>query len=141
MDSTLVIKKSHTYCKNLQVIKTKHYVHAPRGIGWQEKTIARPRPPLIRKTINKHLMLRLCYITVHHTCMLRDSQTSTKVFLKFTTTLQHDSNITISISQNNHQASNFSQYSILYMKVFTILGCLAYQDYLSKLPCYLKLSK
>jgi len=23
---------SHTYCKNLQVIKTKHYVHAPRGI-------------------------------------------------------------------------------------------------------------
>ena len=31
MDSTLVIKNSHTYCKNLQVIKTKHYVHAPRG--------------------------------------------------------------------------------------------------------------
>ena len=22
---------SHTYCKNLQVIKTKHYAHAPRG--------------------------------------------------------------------------------------------------------------
>ena len=30
MDSTLVINNSHTYCKNLQVIKTKHYVHAPR---------------------------------------------------------------------------------------------------------------
>ena len=24
MDSTLVIKNSYTYCKNLQVIKTKH---------------------------------------------------------------------------------------------------------------------
>ena len=31
MDSTLVIKNSHTYCKNLQVIKAKYYVHAPRG--------------------------------------------------------------------------------------------------------------
>ena len=27
-------KSSHTYCKNLQVIKTKHYAHAPRGIDW-----------------------------------------------------------------------------------------------------------
>ena len=25
---------AHTYCKNLQVIKTKHYTHAPRGIDW-----------------------------------------------------------------------------------------------------------
>ena len=24
-------KNSHTYCKNLQVIKTKYYTHAPRG--------------------------------------------------------------------------------------------------------------
>ena len=40
-------------------------------------------------------MLQLRYITVHHTCMLRESQTSTQVSLKFTTTHQHDSNITI----------------------------------------------
>ena len=33
---TLVIKNSHTYCKNLLVIKTKYYAHAPRGIDWQE---------------------------------------------------------------------------------------------------------
>ena len=33
--------------------KPQHYAHAPRGIDWYEKTIARPRPPLIRKTINK----------------------------------------------------------------------------------------
>ena len=27
--------KELTYlCKNLQVIKTKHYAHAPRGIDW-----------------------------------------------------------------------------------------------------------
>ena len=34
MDSTLDIKNSHTYCKNLLVIKTKYYAHAPRGIDW-----------------------------------------------------------------------------------------------------------
>ena len=34
MDSTLVIKNSHTYCKNLLVIETKYYAHAPRGIDW-----------------------------------------------------------------------------------------------------------
>ena len=34
-------------------METKYYVHAPRGIDWYEKTIARPRLPLIRKTINK----------------------------------------------------------------------------------------
>ena len=34
MDSTLVIKNSHTYCKNLLVIKMKYYAHAPRGIDW-----------------------------------------------------------------------------------------------------------
>ena len=27
-------KNSCTYCKNLQVIKTKYYVHSPRGIDW-----------------------------------------------------------------------------------------------------------
>ena len=37
----------------LLVIKTKYYAHAPMVIDWSEKTIARPRPPLIRKTINK----------------------------------------------------------------------------------------
>ena len=31
MDSTLVIKNLHTYRKNLLVIETKYYAHAPRG--------------------------------------------------------------------------------------------------------------
>ena len=83
------------------------------GIDWQEKTIGRPRPPLIRKTINEYLMLRICYTTVHHTCMLRESQTSTQVFLQSTTTHQHDSNITIFISQNYCNESNIS-YSVIY---------------------------
>ena len=34
MDSTLVIKNSHTYCKNLLVIKTKYNAHDPRGVYW-----------------------------------------------------------------------------------------------------------
>ena len=39
-----------------------------------------------RKTINKYFMLRLRYITVHHTCMLRESQTPTHVFFNSTIT-------------------------------------------------------
>ena len=31
-DSTLVIKNSHTYCKNLLVIEPKYYTHAPREL-------------------------------------------------------------------------------------------------------------
>ena len=27
-------KNSQTYCKNLLVIETKYYAHAPRGIDW-----------------------------------------------------------------------------------------------------------
>ena len=38
------------------------------------------------KTINKYFMLRLRYITVHHTCMLRESQTPTQVFFNSTIT-------------------------------------------------------
>ena len=28
---TLVIKNSHTYCKNLKALETKYYAHVPRG--------------------------------------------------------------------------------------------------------------
>ena len=59
----LVIKNSHTYCKNYKSSKTKHYAHAPRGIDWQKKTNARPRPPLIRRTIKEHLMFQICHTT------------------------------------------------------------------------------
>ena len=39
-----------------------------------------------RITINKYLMLQLRYITVHHTFMLRESQTPTHVFFNSTIT-------------------------------------------------------
>ena len=71
----------------------------------------RSSPTANHKEDNKKTMLRLHHVTVHHTCMLRESQTLTQVSLKFTPTHQHDSNITIFISQNNHKESNFSQYS------------------------------
>ena len=55
----------------------------------------------------------------HHTCMLRDLQTSTQVFLKFTTTQIACSNITTFISQNNYQLSNFSQ-CLIHFQVFIL---------------------
>ena len=39
-----------------------------------------------RTAIQKQIMLRLHHITVHLTCMLRESQTLEQVFLKSTTT-------------------------------------------------------
>ena len=91
--------------------KPRHYTHAPRGIDWQEKTIARPRPPLIRRAIKEHLMFQICYITFtiracYGTCKLQHKHLSNSQLLN-----QHDFDIITSISQNNHQASNFSQYS------------------------------
>ena len=47
--------------------------------------------------------------------------TSTLVFLKFTIINQHDFDIITSISQNNYQASNLSQYSIYSKESFTCL--------------------
>ena len=34
IDSTLVKQNSYTCCKNLLIIKTNYYAHAPRGIDW-----------------------------------------------------------------------------------------------------------
>ena len=110
---TLVIKNSYTYCKILLGLEQSTTTHAPRGIDWQEKTIARPRPPLIRKTIKETTHASNLSHNGYHTCMLRDFQTSTQVFLQSTTTHQHDSNITIFISQNYCKKSNIS-YLVIY---------------------------
>ena len=86
MDSTLVIKNSHTYCKNVQVIKNQ----ALCACSWGDRLVGkhhRSSPSATHKVDNQ--------ITPHatnfshngyHTCMLRDLQTSTQVFLKFTIT-------------------------------------------------------
>ena len=49
---TLVIRTHILIAKVYQPSKQSTTTHAPRGIDWQEKTIARPRPPLIRRTIS-----------------------------------------------------------------------------------------
>lgn len=77
---TLVIKNSHTYCKSLLVIKQsiRRMLLGERLVGVNHRSL----PTLTqRMTIIKQIMLRLRYITVHHTCMLRESQTLTQVFL------------------------------------------------------------
>src|SRR3990170_1023673 len=45
-----------------------------------------------RMTINKQIMLRLRYIAVHHTCMLRESQTSNT---SISTIHNHSTNMTL----------------------------------------------
>ena len=86
MDSTLVIKNSHTYCKNLLVIEMKYYAHAPRGDRLVGKD-HRSSPTATHKDDNQRTphVSNLSH-NGYHTCMLRDLQTSTQVFLKFTTT-------------------------------------------------------
>ena len=58
-----------------------------------------------------------------HATGLRNHNTSS-------TTYQHDPNIAIFTSQNDHKESNFSQYSMHFIwKFYYIpLGCLSYQD-------------
>ena len=66
-------------------------------------------------------MLRLHHITVHHTCMLRESQTSTQVFLKFTITqlakLQY---YYLHFSKQSSIIKLLIVFNPLYMKVFII---------------------
>ena len=86
MDSTLVIKNSHTYCKNLEVIKNQVLRACSKGDRLVGKD-HRSSPTGTHKEDNQitpHVSNLLH--NVYHTCMLRDLQTSTQVFFKFTTT-------------------------------------------------------
>ena len=86
MDSTLVIKNSHTYCKNLLVIETKYYAHAPRG-GRLVGKDHRSSPTATHKEDNARTphVSNLLH-NFNHTCMLRDLLTSTQAFFKFVIT-------------------------------------------------------
>ena len=68
-------------------------------------------PPLIRRTIKEHLMLQICYTTVTIRACYGTSKLQHKYFSNSQLLNQHNFNITTSISQNNHQVSNFTQYS------------------------------
>ena len=86
MDSHQSQRTHILIAKVYQPLKQSITMHAPRGIDWQEKTIARPRLPLMRKTIKRAPQATNLSQNFYHTCMLRDLQTSTQVFINFTTT-------------------------------------------------------
>ena len=138
MASTLVIKNSHTYCKNLQVIKTKYYTHAHRGINWQEKTIACPRSPLIRITIKEHLMFQICHTTVTiRACKVVRIPTRLLESYDFTTLRKHvDPNHTMNPHQVESMLSRDPNHRILYKTVQPRLCyglCMILLIYLSRL--------
>ena len=123
-------KNSYTYCKNLEVIKTQVLRACSQGDRLVGKDHRSPPTATHKDAKPGTLHVSILLHNFNHTCMLQDLQTSTQAFLKFTTTQQHDSNITTFISQNNYQVSNFSQYSMnLYESFYyTQLGCPSYQD-------------
>ena len=105
--------KEHTY---LLQKYTSHRNQALRACsqegGWQELTIARPRPPhkgwhstntSCSNFVTQRFTIRACY---------GNHKLQRKYFSNTQLLNYHDSNITISISKNNYQVSNFSQYSM-----------------------------
>ena len=130
MDSTLV-KRTHILIAKFQKSsKIKYYAHAPRGIDWQEKTIARPRPPLIRMHKPGTHVSNLLH-NFNHTCMLRESQTSTQAFFIITLTSMTLISLppylkTIIKYQIDHSIQ-FTSYDSFY---YTQLGCSSFQDQL-----------
>ena len=107
MDSTLVIKNSYTYCKNLQAIKNQSITRMILG----DRLVGKDHRSSLTAThkednqITPHVSNLLH--NVYHTCMLRDLQTSTQALLKFTTTQLEDLKTII-----KHQISLSIQYSI-----------------------------
>ena len=96
MDSTLVIKNSYTYCKNLQVIKNQVLRACSQGDGLVGKD-HRSSPTATHKE-DTQITSRASNLLhhAHHTCMIRDLQTLTQVFLNYIITQQHNSHITSS---------------------------------------------
>ena len=79
-------KNSYTYCKNLEVIKnssTTRMLLGGRLVGKDHRS----SPTATHKEDNQRTphVSNLLH-NIYHTCMLRDLQTSTQVFLNFTTT-------------------------------------------------------
>src|ERR687898_564985 len=99
MESTLVIKNSYTYCKNLLVIETKYYMHAT-GI--------------------KNFNTSISQIHNYSTSM---TLISPSPYLK-----------TIVKYQTSHSIQHTHKRILLFLNTWHI-------RILSKLPCYLRLSK
>ena len=118
MDSHQSKKNSYTYCKSLLRPRSKVLLRMPQEGQIGRKT--RPRLPLIRKTIKRAPHATNLSHNFYHSCMLWDLPTSTKVFLNFIITHQHDPNITTSISQNNYRIKLIIAFNSLPMIVFII---------------------
>ena len=109
---TLVIKNSHTYCKSLLALEAKYYYACSQGGGWQELTIARPRPS------HKDRQSRInCAPTSQHNGRLYVhasgiTNLNTNILLN-TIIHQFLPHIIISISQNYCKESNIS-YSVIH---------------------------
>ena len=137
---TLVIKNSYTYCKSLLALEAKYYYACSQEKGWQELTIARSRPPHIRKAIKEHPMLQICYTTFTIRACYGTWKPQHKYFSISQLLNQHNSNITIFMSQIiiKYQTSHSIHCTFYDSFYFTHLGGLSYQDQLynqSKLPC------
>ena len=131
MDSTLVIKNSHTYCKYLQVIKNQ----ALRACSQGDRLVGkdhRSSPTATHKDDNQRTphASNLSH-NGYHTCMLRDLQTSTQVFLKFTIT---STSMTLILPPSylktiiKHQVDHSIQFTSYDSFYYTQLGCPSFQD-------------
>ena len=104
-------KNSYTYCKNLEVIKNKVLCACSQGDRLVGKD-HRSSPTATHKEYNQKI--NHAPTSSHngspyvHATGITNLNTS---ILQIQIPNQHNFNITTSMSQNNHQASNFSQYS------------------------------
>ena len=120
--------------------------HAPRGIDWQEKTIARPRPPLIRKAIKEHLCVKIVtqLLPYVHATGLANFNTSISQFHNYPTSMTLTLPPLYLKTIIKYQTSHSVQCTLYDSFYYTQLGCPSYQDQFhnqSKLPCCLRLSK
>ena len=100
------------------------------GIDWQEKTIARPRLPLIRRTIKEHLMFQICNTTFticacYGTCKLQHKYFSNSQLLTSMTLISPSSYLKTIIK---HQTSPSIQCTFYDSFNYTQLGCPSFLD-------------
>src|SRR6187200_3279735 len=130
MDSTLVVKNTHNYWKNLQVISTKYYTHAPRGrVGRSEPS---RDPDLNTKddtqrntSCFKFVTQRLPYV---HATGLANLNTSISQIHNYSTSMTLISPSSYLKTIIKYQTSHTIQCTLYESFYYTHLGCPSYQD-------------
>ena len=131
MDSHQTKKNSYSYCKSLLRPRSKVLLRMPQeGQIGRKNSIARPRLPLIRKTLKRAPHATNLSHNFYHTCMLRDLPTSTKVFLKFIIIHQNDLTLLPLYLKTiiKHQVDHSIQFFFYDSFYYTQLGCSSFQD-------------